>query len=111
MRKWIPVALIVLAVAVYAALNIGSSMALSDAVARPILALTQADQRIPVQQPGQPTATGAAQLRGGQGIPFGYRFTFALPDGSLVTCSHRFHSLACDGGWQAERAPADQAPR
>lgn len=105
MRKWIPVALIVLAVLWYILQNVGSSMALSDFAARPILALTQGDQRIPVQQPGQPPAEGEARVMGTRGISFGYSFTFALPDATLVTCSHRFRSLSCDQGWTAERSP------
>ena len=36
---------------------------------------------------------------------FGYRFRFALPDGTTATCTQRFRMLTCDGGWQAERAP------
>ena len=105
MRKWIPVALIVLAVLWYVLQNVGSSMALSDAFSRPILTLTRADQSIPVQKPGQPAAEGEARAAGGAGISFGYSFTFALPDGSLVTCNHRFRSLSCDQGWTAERSP------
>lgn len=103
MRRWIPVALIVLSVLWFILQNTGSSMALSDIAASPILALTKADQRVPVQQPGLPAAKGEARAIGGQGIAFGYRFTFALPDDGLVTCNHRFRSISCDGDWVAER--------
>jgi hypothetical protein len=99
MRKWIPVALIVLAVLWYILQNVGVSMAQADSAARPILALTQGGQRIPVQKPGQPPAEGEARAVGGKGISFGYSLTFALP----VTCSHRFRNLSCDPGWTADR--------
>lgn len=105
MRKWIPVVLIALAVLWYILQNVGSSMALSDFAARPILALAQGDQRIPVRQSGQPPAEGEASALGVEGIAFGHRLTFALPDGTLITCSHRFRSLSCDHGWTAERSP------
>lgn len=106
MRKWIPVALIVAVVGWYMLNNIGSSMALSDAVNRPVTALLRDGVRIPVRQPQEDKAEGQADLAGGMGIQFGYTFTYKLPDGALVTCSHRFRSLACDGGWQAERPPS-----
>lgn len=103
MRKWIPVALIALAVLWYILQNVGSSMALSDLTDRPIVALVQGDRRIPVQQPGLPPAEGEARVTGGAGVSFGYGFTFALPDGTLVTCKYRFRSQSCDRGWTAER--------
>ena len=107
MRRWIIVALIALAVLWFILTNVGAYTALADFAARPILALTQADRRIPVQQPGLPAAEGEACAVGGQGAAFGHRFTFALPDGDLVTCTHRFRSIACDGGWTADRAAAN----
>ncbi|MCU0905510.1 MAG: hypothetical protein MUE83_16820 [Tabrizicola sp.] len=103
MRRWIPIALIAVAVLWYILQNVGSSMALSDAFARPILALTQNGQRVPVQQPGLPPAEGEARADGAAGISFGFSFTYVLPDGTLVTCNHRFRSLTCDQGWIAER--------
>jgi hypothetical protein len=104
MRKWIPVALIVLAVLWYVLNGVGSAMALAEATGRPILALTSADARIPVTPPGGTPADGEAQAFGGKGIHFGYSFVFRLPDGSSVTCNHRFRFVSCDGGWTPERA-------
>jgi hypothetical protein len=105
MRKWIPVALIALAVLWYILQNVGSSMALSDAFARPLQTLQRGGTSVPVQQPGAPAANGMAQAIGGAGIQFGYSFLYRLPDGGTVTCLHRFRSLSCDGGWTPERAP------
>ncbi|MCU0827276.1 MAG: hypothetical protein MUE52_07680 [Tabrizicola sp.] len=104
MRKWIPVALIVLVVLWYILQNAGSSMALSDAFARPLQALHRNGTSVPVQQPGASVANGMAHPVGGAGIQFGYSFVYRLPDGSTVTCLHRFRSLSCDGGWTPERA-------
>lgn len=106
MRKWVPIALIVLAVGWFMANTMGSSVALSDATGRPVLALTRDGARVPVRQTEDPVATDKAQLVGGSGITFGYSFVYKLPDGGLVTCTHRFQSVACDNGWQAERRPA-----
>ena len=105
MRKWIPVALIVLAVAWYIAVNAGSSMAMSEISARPFTALLRDGTRIAVQKPGEPAASGEAALTGGAGITFGYRFTFTLPDGAAATCAIRFRSVSCSDGWTAERGP------
>jgi hypothetical protein len=105
MRKWIPIALIVLAVLWYVLTNVGASMALSDFAARPLVALSREDKRVPVEQPGSAGDPGQARLVLGEGVSFGYRFTFQMPDGSQVTCRHRFHSLTCSDGWQPERAP------
>jgi hypothetical protein len=110
MRRWVPVALIIAAVGWFIADNAGSTMALSDAVARPVTALSRDGVRIPVRQPQGAEAQGPepedhAQLAGGVGISFGYSFTYSLPDGTLVTCDHRFRRLRCNGGWQAERPP------
>ena len=104
MRKWIPVVLIALAVAWYLLNGIGSAMALADATSRPILALSRDSTRIPVPAPGASPTEGEAPAVGGQGIHFGYSFVFRLPDGTLVTCNHRFRFVSCDGGWTPERA-------
>ena len=103
MRRWLPVVLIGVAVLWFILTNTGSSMALADFTARPLIALTRDGDRFPVPQPGAPPAEGEARFLGGEGILFGYRFTFQLPDGSLVACTHRFRSLSCSGGWQTER--------
>lgn len=105
MRRWIPIALIVLAVLWFILTNVGAAMALSDIATRPVLALGKDGQRIPVQQPGQPIADGEAQGQNGEGVLFGYRFTYRLPDGEPVLCTIRFHALACTGGWAPERSP------
>jgi hypothetical protein len=103
MRKWLPVVLIGLAFIWFILTNVGSSQALSDIAARPILALVRGDQRIPVQQPGQAAMPDAAQVTGGAGVSFGYRFHFLLPSGDTVTCTIRFSTLSCANGWRAER--------
>lgn len=105
MRRWIPIALIVLAIAAYAAMSVGSSIALNDIASRPILSLGRDGVRVPVPAPGKPAAPGEAQMLGGQGVLFGYSFGFRMPDSTSVTCTIRFRSLACDGGWTAERGP------
>ncbi|WP_103256443.1 hypothetical protein [Tabrizicola aquatica] len=103
MRKWIPVALIVLAILWFALTNLGSALALTELGTRPILALTRGDERILTQTPIRAAAPGEAALVGGQGIHFGYSSVYRLPDDSLVTCRYRFRSVSCDDGWQPER--------
>ena len=103
MRKWIPVALIGLAVVWFILTNVGSTQALSDITARPILALVKDGLRTPVQQPGQPAAPDAAKAVSGTGVAFGYRFGYLLPGGETVFCTIRFTRLSCDAGWTAER--------
>lgn len=106
MRKWIPVVLIGLAVLWFILTNVGSTMALSEFAARPILTLTRTDgTRIPVQQPGKIPAAGDARLLQGTGVMFGYRITIALPDGTTATCTQRFRMLSCDDDWLPDRAP------
>lgn len=106
MRKWVPVALIGLAILWFIATNVGSSMALADLAGRPVLAVTRSDgTRFAVQPQGTTPHTITARLQWGEGVMFGYRFRFALPDGTTATCTQRFRMLTCDGGWQAERAP------
>lgn len=105
MRRWIPAALIALAVLWFILTNVGSSMALADIGPRPVLAFTKDGQRIPVRQPGQPAAEGAAQAGGGEGVMFGYRFAYLLPGDETVLCTIRFRSLSCTGGWMPERSP------
>ncbi len=105
MRKWIPVALIVLAVLWFALTNLGSALALSDLGTRPILALSRADQRIPTQLPIRAVLPGEDELLGAHAIQFGYSTSFRLPDGSTVTCRYRFRHVSCDGGWLPERPP------
>lgn len=105
MRRWIPVALIVLAVLWFALTTIGAAIALSDIGKRPILSFTRDGQQILVQQPGQPAAEGEAQVQGGAGVMFGYRFGYLLPSGETVICTIRFSSLSCNDGWMPERAP------
>lgn len=105
MRRWIPIALITLAVLWFFLTNVGSSLALADIGARPILALAKGGQRIPVGQPGQTAAGDEARGQGGEGVMFGYRFTYLLPGGETVACTIRFRSLTCTGGWIPERNP------
>lgn len=105
MRRWIPVALIGLAILWFILTNVGSSMALNDLAARPILALTRADgTRVPVQQPGANPSANDARPQQGAGVMFGFRVILALPDGGTVACTQRFTALSCDGGWLPERA-------
>ena len=108
MRKWIPVALIVLAVLWFALTNLGSALALSELGTRPILALTRADERIPSQLPIRGPLPDEARLIEARAIQFGYSTSFRLPEGSTVTCRFRFRLVACDGGWVPERPPAAQ---
>jgi hypothetical protein len=103
MRKWIPVALIGLAFVWFILTNVGSSQALSDIAARPILALVKDGQTVPVQQTGQPATPDAARILGAVGVQFGYRFDFLLPKGETVSCTIRFRSLICANGWSADR--------
>lgn len=105
MRRWIPIALIALAVLWFVLTNVGSSMALADIGARPVLAFAKEGQHIPVQQSGQPATEGAAQIQGGEGVMFGYRFGYLLPGGETVHCTIRFRTLTCTGGWVPERSP------
>lgn len=103
MRKWIPVALIVLAVLWFILTNIGASFALSDFAARPITALQRDGTTIPVQPSGRAALDGEAKALGGRGVMFGLTLTFALPDGSTVTCTQRFRWLSCSDSWQPLR--------
>ena len=105
MRKWIPVALIALAILWWVLGNVGYSTALTEFSARPITALTRDGSRIPVQPSGRAPLPEEARGLGGQGVMFGLSMTYALPDGSFVVCTQRFKSLTCDGGWTPERAP------
>jgi hypothetical protein len=105
MRKWIPIVLIALAVAIYAAINIGSSMALNDLVARPPQALVREDERVPVQSPGEVPEEDKAFVVGMKGVLFGYQIIFAMPKGTQISCWQRFTRLDCSNGWQPERAP------
>jgi hypothetical protein len=103
MRIWV---MLGLAVLLFGAVNVGSSMALSDIAGRPVVALmlTEEETRVPVQQSGRPAAPGEARGLGGQGVMFGYRFGYVLPDGGQVACTIRFRVLGCSGGWTPERA-------
>jgi hypothetical protein len=103
MRKWVPIGLIVLAIAVFILANVASSLALSDIAARPVQALSRDGTRYVVQQPGQPAAEGEARIGGASGTFLGYRLLFQLPSGETVTCAIRFRSLSCGDGWTAER--------
>lgn len=105
MRKWSPVALIVLAILWFALTNIGATMAVNDLAARPITALVRKGLRIPVQPSGRAPQDGEARAVGGRGVMFGLSLAFTLPDATVVTCTQRFRGLGCDQGWQAERAP------
>jgi hypothetical protein len=105
MRKWIPVALIALAVAIYAAINIGSSMALNDLVARPPQALLRDGERVDVQSPGEAPEEDKAFVVGMKGVLFGYQIIFAMPGGAQISCWQRFTRLDCSNGWTPERAP------
>lgn len=103
MSKWIPIALIGLAFIWFILTNVGSSLALSDIAAQPILALVKDGQTIRVQQPGQAATPDAARILGGSGVQFGYRFDFGLPEGETVSCTIRFRSLTCANGWTPDR--------
>ncbi|NHB76712.1 hypothetical protein [Rhodobacter calidifons] len=103
MRKWIPVALIALAVLWFVLTNLGASMAVSDLAARPISALERDGRRVPVQPSGRAPRDGEARGIAGQGVMFGFSLRFALPDGATVTCTQRFRSLLCSDGWQPLR--------
>ena len=89
MSKWIPIALIGLAFIWFILTNVGSSLALSDIAAQPILALVKDGQTI--------------RVLGGSGVQFGYRFDFGLPEGETVSCTIRFRSLTCANGWTPDR--------
>ena len=99
MRKWIPIALIAVAVLWFVLTNVGASMALADLSARPIAALRRGDVTVPVQPSGRAPAPGEARGLGGRGVMFGLGLVFALPDSSLVTCTQRFRHLSCSDGW------------
>ncbi|MBA3910917.1 MAG: hypothetical protein C0524_13845 [Rhodobacter sp.] len=92
--------------------SIASSIALADIGGRPILAFTRdaGAVRVPVHVPGQSAEPGEALTAGGQGVFFGYRFSYILPDSARVDCTIRFRSLSCDDGWIAERTPERNAP-
>ncbi len=105
MQKWIIIALIAAAIGWGLLTNIGAAQALAEVANHPPRALirTADGHRIPIATPGTHAAKGEAQGMGGEGILFGYRFTYRLPDGSLTTCTIRFRHLACEGGWGVER--------
>ena len=103
MRKWTPIALIVLAVLWFILTNAGASAALNALATQPITALQRDGQTIPVQPTTRAPLEGEAKGLGGQGVMFGLAVTFALPDGSFVTCTQRFSWLSCSDGWTALR--------
>lgn len=103
MRKWMPIALIAVAVLWFILTNVGASMALSDLGARPITALQREGATIPVQPTSRAPEAGEARGLGGQGVMFGLSLLFALPDGTTVTCTQRFTRLGCSDGWLALR--------
>lgn len=103
MRKWTPIALIALAFLWFVLTNAGASAALNDLATRPITALQRGGQTIPVQPSGRAPQPGEAKGLGGQGVMFGLALTFALPDGTPVTCTQRFSWLSCSDGWTAVR--------
>lgn len=52
----------------------------------------------------------------GEGVPFGYRYTYPLPEGLAdenaapgVVCIGRFSRLSCDGGWELAPKPDSAA--
>ena len=58
--------------------------------------------RLPVFKPadiGAQAPRGAARVLGGAGVAFGYRMTYATPDGSRVVCTHRITGAGCEDGW------------
>ncbi|WP_149589150.1 hypothetical protein [Tabrizicola flagellatus] len=103
MRRWIPLALIALAILWFVLTNVGASMALNDLASRPITGLARDGATIPVQPSGRAPLPGEARGLAGQGTMFGFSLVFALPDGGLVTCTQRFTRLGCSDGWQALR--------
>ena len=103
MRKWTPIALIALAVLWFILTNAGASVALNALATQPITALQRDGQTIPVQPTTRAPLEGEAKGLGGQGVMFGLAVTFALPDGSFVTCTQRFSWLSCSDGWTALR--------
>jgi hypothetical protein len=103
MRKWLPIALIVVAILWFILTNVGATMALNDLATRPITALQRDAQTVPVQPSGRAPKDGEALGAGAMGVMFGLRLIFTLPDGSSATCTQRFSWLACSDGWQALR--------
>ncbi|HRK19122.1 MAG TPA: hypothetical protein PK970_09215 [Hyphomicrobiaceae bacterium] len=104
MRRWHVAALIAVAIGWVIGNNIGSSLALSEFAARPVVAFTRADVRVPVAQRDAPSDPSMARLLHGEGISFGYRFKFVAPDGGLITCDQKFRQFSCSDGWLAERS-------
>lgn len=51
----------------------------------------------------------AAVTGAGEGVPFGYRFTYELSDGRDVACIARFSRFSCDGGWELDPATGETA--
>ena len=105
MRKWLPVALIGLAVLWFTLTNVGSITALNNLTDTPITALARDGTRVPVQPSGRKSEPDKAQGIGGHGVMFGLALTFQLPDSTLVTCIQRFSWLTCSDGWQPMRQP------
>ena len=106
MRPWLWLPVLLLPLGYTALTNFGAPQALASIAAQPLVALTRGEGRFPVQAPGRPAAEGEAVSRGGSGVIFGYRMTYALPSGEVVDCTIRFTTLTCDDGWTAERAEA-----
>ena len=105
MRRWFWLLLVALVLIGHTVLtNFGAARALANFAARPVLSLIKDGTRIPVQQSGRAAAEGEASFQGGTGVYFGYRMPLILPGGEVVTCTIRFETLTCDGGWTAERA-------
>jgi len=85
---------------------VASSYTLGYQAARPFT-LAKGEAEVPVWQPvimGEEQPDGTARSQGADGVPFGYAFTYALPKGGTVRCTHVLQWIWCDEGWEAHRS-------
>lgn len=84
--------------------NVMSARTLADLTARPVTALIRADgAALPVAPSGQVATPTEARWMGASGTFLGYRISFLMPDGAIVTCQASGTSIRCDDGWTVER--------
>lgn len=48
-------------------------------------------------------ALGTVRFGESAGVPLGFRYTYAAPEGARIACTHLWRLLWCDGGWTAIR--------
>ncbi len=107
-----------IAVGYYAVATVVSTLTLEDLARRPVTGfvresahpalgtpmIERLDLRVEDDFFGN-QAEGTARPLGGVGTLLGYRRRFLTPGGGEISCLHILRWMACDSGWEAQRAP------